>query len=127
MKRDVLMSIRPEYAAMIYAGKKTVEFRRRLPDTAGGWRKFYIYETLPVGKVTGWVAIQAVSVAPVDVIWGVFGKNGGIHHDDFKSYVDGAKSVWALILAKVYPFAEPLPLSSFGIDKAPQNYRYIYH
>ena len=125
--RDVLVSIRPEYAAMIYAGTKTVEFRRRLPDAAGGWRRFYIYETKPVAMVTGWAEVTGASVAPVDVIWGVFGKNGGIHHDDFMTYMGGSKSAWALLLRRVYPFAEPLPLSSFGVDRAPQSWRYIYH
>ena len=125
--KDVLLSIRPKYAAMIYAKTKTVEFRRGLPDSAGKWRKVYLYESYPVCKVTGWINISSVANAPVDVVWRMFQIASGISQAEYSEYMIGAAHAWALEISKVNPFAEPLPLSSFGIERPPQSWRYIYH
>ena len=125
--KDVLMSIRPEYAAMIYARTKTVEFRRRLPESARQWRRFYIYESSPVRKVTGMVALATVKQGDVDWIWRMFKNDGGISWSFYSEYMIGAKAAWALVIARTYPFAEPLPLSSFGVGRAPQSWIYLYH
>ena len=125
--KDILLSIRPKYAAMIYAKTKTVEFRRGLPDSARHWRKVYIYECWPVRKVTGWLNITSVCVAPVDTVWRMFRNEGGISQAEYSEYIIGAAHAWALEISKVNPFAEPLPLSSFGIERPPQSWRYIYH
>ena len=125
--RDVLLSIRPEYAAMIYARTKSVEFRRGLPDSAKDWKRFYIYESSPVRMVTGWADVSWTMHSRVDVVWRMFPKDGGIGSREYSEYMIGAESAWALVIAKINPFAEPLPLLSFGIDRPPQGWRYIYH
>ena len=55
---NILLSIHPEYAAMIYAGKKIIEFRTNIP------RKYelcddyiFLYETAPIFAVTGWMKV----------------------------------------------------------------------
>lgn len=55
---NVLLSIHPEYAAMIYARKKKIELRTNVP------RKYnlcfdyiFIYETAPIFAVTGWMKV----------------------------------------------------------------------
>ena len=125
--KDILLSIKPKYAALIYAGKKTVEFRRSLPDSAGGWRRFYIYESSPVRMVTGWACVQSVGSGPVAVEYNVYQKEGAISYKDYLKYMAGVKSAWSIEISKVFKFAEPLPLSSFGIERPPQSWRYIYH
>ncbi len=125
--KDVLLSIKPKYAAMIYAGQKLVEFRRSLPYSAKEWRRFYIYETSPVQMVTGWAYVSYVTAATVPLIWRVFQHEGGISYKDYSRYMAGKSEAWALEISNFYRFAEPLPLSSFGIDRPPQGWRYIYH
>lgn len=125
--KDVLLSIKPKYAAMIYAGTKTTEYRRGLPDSALYWSRIYIYESSPVRKVTGSAILSGVMHGEVDRIWRWFQKGGGISYNEYSEYMIGAFSAWGLAISKVNPFAEPLPLSSFGIDRPPQSWRYIYH
>lgn len=55
---NLLLSIHPEYAAMIYARKKKIELRTNLP------RKYnlcfdyiFLYETAPIYAVTGWIKV----------------------------------------------------------------------
>ena len=57
---NVLLSIHPEYAAMIYAGKKKIELRTNAP------RKYnlcfdyiFLYETAPIFAVTGWIKVDS--------------------------------------------------------------------
>lgn len=57
---NVLISIHPEYAAMIYAGEKKIELRTTIP------RKYelcddyiFLYETAPIFAVTGWIKVDS--------------------------------------------------------------------
>ena len=127
--KDVLLSIKPEYAALIYAGKKTVEFRRGLPISAFYWSRFhiYIYESSPVRMVTGWADVSGVFHSTVENMWRMLGGSGGISWNAYSEYMIGATGAWGLVISKINPFAEPLSLSSFGIERPPQSWRYIYH
>ena len=121
--KDIMISIWPEYAAKIYSGEKTVEFRRRLPASASEWRRMYIYETNPVRMVTGYADIRPHCMS-VRGIWLAFGTEGCINQFDYLDYMKGSDRAWALDILKVFKFAEPLPLSSFGFDRPPQSWRY---
>lgn len=56
-QKDVIMSIKPQFARLIYSGEKKYELRKHIP---GSWwknekiplgdRVFYVYETAPVKK-----------------------------------------------------------------------------
>lgn len=57
---NVLLSIHPEYASMIYAGEKKIELRTNFP------RKYdlcdhiiFLYETAPIFAVTGWMKVDS--------------------------------------------------------------------
>lgn len=63
---NVLLSIHPEYAAMIYAGEKKIEFRANIPrkynllDDSAQWDDYiFLYETAPVYAVTGWIKVDS--------------------------------------------------------------------
>ena len=121
--KDILISIWPEWAALIYQGKKTVEFRRRLPASASDWRRMYIYETKPVQMVTGFADIMPYS-SSVRGLWVAFGQAGCINQADYLDYMKGAVRAWGLDIRRIFKFAEPLPLSSFGFERPPQSWYY---
>ena len=52
---SVVLSIHHEWAERIYSGEKGIEVRRGSigPDFAGEAVQAYLYETLPVGRITG--------------------------------------------------------------------------
>ena len=61
---NILLSIHPEYAAMIYAGEKKIEFRTNIPrkynllDDTGKDDYIFLYETAPIFAVTGWIKVS---------------------------------------------------------------------
>ena len=54
---NILLSIHPEYAAMIYAGDKKIEFRTNIPRKCEIWDYIFLYET-SVFAVTGWIKVS---------------------------------------------------------------------
>ena len=67
---NILLSIHPEYAAMIYAGEKKIEFRANIPrkyiprkynlyEDDAPWDDYiFLYETAPIFAVTGWIKVD---------------------------------------------------------------------
>lgn len=62
---NVLISIHPEYAAMIYDGRKKIEFRTTIPrkynlyEGVAPWDDYiFLYEIAPIYAVTGWIKVS---------------------------------------------------------------------
>jgi predicted transcriptional regulator len=49
--RDLLVSVRPKYASQILSGKKTVELRRKFPETIAAGTLALIYSSSPVRAI----------------------------------------------------------------------------
>lgn len=57
---NILLSIHPEYAAMIYAGEKKIELRTTIPRKYELCEDYiFIYETAPIFAVTGWIKVDS--------------------------------------------------------------------
>lgn len=57
---NILISIHPEYAAMIYAGEKKIELRTIMPRKYELCEDYiFIYETAPIFAVTGWMKVDS--------------------------------------------------------------------
>lgn len=52
---NILLSIKPEYAKLIYEGNKTIEYRKDFPKFVLWGSKIFLYETAPIKRVTGFV------------------------------------------------------------------------
>jgi ASCH domain len=63
-KRDVVLSVRPQYSSKILEGKKTVELRRRFPVSAPRGTVAYIYSTSPIRAMVGCTEIENVINSP---------------------------------------------------------------
>jgi predicted transcriptional regulator len=56
---NILISIHPEYAAMIYDGRKKIEFRTNIPRKYELCEDYiFLYETAPIFAVTGWMKVS---------------------------------------------------------------------
>ena len=64
IKRDVLMSIRPQYASKILDGRKTVELRRKFPEVGAIGATVLIYSSSPVKAIVGTARIKKVAKLP---------------------------------------------------------------
>lgn len=57
---NILLSIHPKYAAMIYAGEKKIEIRTTIPRKYNLNEDYiFLYETAPIFAVTGWIKVDS--------------------------------------------------------------------
>src|ERR1700732_3698628 len=100
-RQDFLVSIRPQYVAKILAGQKTVELRRRFPESVSVGKTVYIYSTSPVRAVVGCAKIEDVQRLPVSDIWKEYADAACISRRDFLDYFRGTKFGFAILLGAV--------------------------
>lgn len=125
MTRAILLPIHPNWANLIYEGRKTVEVRRRFNPTAEGMTVLF-YETRPVGMVTGRAVIARVEPATVgDLLDEAMETHTRIPRPDLLKYANGTTRLAAIHLIDARRFTRPFPLSDLGVGLAPQNYRYV--
>lgn len=126
-RRDLILSIKPEYSDKILGGAKTVELRRRFPLAAAKGVVAYIYSTSPIRALVGAAEIQDVERLPISTLWRRHGKSASISKTDFEAYFQGLDEGYALLMARPRSFLRPLDLAElkdrFGF-KAPQSYLY---
>jgi predicted transcriptional regulator len=124
---DFLVSVRPQYAAKILDGEKTVELRRRFPNTGSIGATVFIYSSSPIRALVGSVKIKDVQKLSVSEIWKEHSDAACISRTDFYRYFRGVKFGFAIMLGPVKPMtrvtASDLKLQ-FGIVP-PQSYRYV--
>jgi predicted transcriptional regulator len=96
---DAIISIHPEHADSILAGRKTIELRRRIPALPLGTR-LWIYATRPTGAVTGIATIQDIARGRPSTIWKTHRNGTGVDHASFQAYFSGAQEAVAIILAE---------------------------
>ncbi len=94
-----LISIHGIHASRILAGTKTVEVRRRFPVLPVGTR-LWIYETLPVGEVTGFVTIASMERSSPAALWRTCGEGTAIDRAAFDAYLDGCSDAVAICLCR---------------------------
>lgn len=125
--KDFLVSVRPQYAAKILGGEKTVELRRRFPDSGSIGATLFIYSSSPIRALVGRVKIKDVQKLSVSEIWKEHSEAACISKKDFYRYFSGVKFGFAIMLGTVHPMprvtASDLELQ-FGIVP-PQSYRYV--
>ena len=126
-RRDVVLSVRPNYSTKIVEGKKTVELRRRFPVSAPDGTIAYIYSTSPVQAMVGSAEIAGVFKLPVADIWKRFSKVAHVKQDTFKKYFSGLEDGFALQFRNARAFSRPLELTElrkrFGFEP-PQSFLY---
>lgn len=126
-RRDLVLSIKPEYSNKILVGKKTVELRRRFPLATAPGSIAYIYSTSPVRALVGAAEIHDVERLPIPTLWQRHGKSASIRKADFEAYFHGLDEGYAVIMARPRSFSRPLDLTElkerFGFQ-APQSFLY---
>lgn len=120
MKQDVIISIRHPFAKRIYSGEKLYEFRKRRPNIAVGTR-CWIYEPLPIGKVTGFFIYKGCYRDEKAKVWEHCLENAGINREAFMLYYarDFYAHAWIIGTAR---HCHTFGLKDVGIYNAPQSY-----
>lgn len=109
-RRDLVLSIKPEYSTKIVSGKKTVELRRRFSPNIQPGTIVLIYESSPTRALTGLASIAEVLHGPTSTIWKKFADEACMRRSDFDSYFAGAKTGFAIKLRGARPLKRVLEL-----------------
>jgi len=125
---NVILSIHPKWAKLIYEGKKTIEWRKTTPKRANGFTKIFLYETAPVCKVTGYVRFNGpvsydfcgCPLAPSARL--VY--NGCVSGDELVKYQGKSEYVVAWQIYAPNKLDTPKTLYDFGIKRPPQSWCY---
>jgi predicted transcriptional regulator len=127
IERNVIFSIRPEYADKIMSGNKTVELRRRFANEAVIGAIAFIYSSAPAQRMIGYATIRDVRRMQVQKIWRKYSSTACITKSAFDKYFAGTEHGYAIELTDVTALDEPISAREltqrFGF-RAPQSYQY---
>ena len=124
----LLISIRPRFAEMIFAGTKTVELRRMRPRI-GKDDMVFVYVSSPVKALEGAFEIAEVVSGSPKSIWRRLGSNTGLSKQEFDNYFDGKNVAFAIRIRRYWRLPSPVRLASLKRQRngfhPPQGYHYI--
>ena len=127
---NILLSIHPEYAAMIYAGEKKIEFRTNMPrkynllDDTGKDDYIFLYETAPVYAVTGWMKVNKILNGDRKDLKKMIINEGRLTIEQIKSYKPNLQ-FWGWHIAAAYNFGRKEFITRFSPnEKPPQSWCY---
>ncbi|MEZ4782440.1 MAG: ASCH domain-containing protein [Candidatus Kapaibacterium sp.] len=123
-----MISLKPEYATMVFSGYKSVELRRVRPNMSNG-DILFIYMTSPVMALIGTVDVQDVIELDLQSLWHEYGEYTGISEVEFYEYYEGKETGIAILLGRIHELDETVSLDrlreDFGAFQPPQCYYYF--
>lgn len=121
--KSLLLPIHSVYADKIFAGSKKYEYRKRL--CKGFIKKIYIYETVPVKKITGEVDVIRKLRDKKESLWELTHHAGGIGLEAYNQYFNRGIHACAYELGNARKYRQPRRLEEFGITYPPQGAVYV--
>lgn len=123
-----LISIRPRFADLIFAGSKKVELRRVCPKVLAGDLAL-VYVSSPVKELRGSFEVGKILTASPTALWKKVGEKSGVTRAEFFAYFKGKKQAHALVIKRAWPLPVPVGLKtlrrSSGGFRPPQNFHYL--
>lgn len=130
---NIILSIKPKWAELIYSGKKIIEWRKSFPKIIQCEffknEKVFLYETAPVKKITGYFEFN--ESYPVYLISDIYAlsnqrliENGCVPKEDLKRYKGKNDCLYGWIVGKVTKFKVPFDLVAFNLKRPPQSWCY---
>jgi predicted transcriptional regulator len=125
--REILLSVKPQYANLLITGVKTIELRKKFPTDLEKETKIFIYSSFPEKKVIGECKISKIEYLRLEDLWRVASIEAMISWEDFKSYYEGHTHGYAVHVFKAKKYKESIFLADIDprITQAPQSYRYL--
>jgi len=123
-----LISIRPRFAEMIFAGSKTVELRRVCPKVSVGDLAL-VYVSSPAMELRGSFEVGKILTVSPTSLWKKVGEKSGVTRAEFFAYFKGKKQAHALVIKRAWPLPTPVGLKTLrrsnGGFRPPQNFHYL--
>lgn len=122
--KAILITIQSEDASMIYTDYKRIELRKRTPKVPIG-TPCLIYETLPIGRVTGYFAYAGSFNFDTLCTEQSLLKKAGISYSRMRDYFAHQLIGVAWKIERPTPFPDAMSLADFNVIHAPQSYQFI--
>lgn len=122
--KAILITIKSEYASMIYAGYKTIVFRENNPKVPIG-TPCLIYEPLPIGRVTGYFTFAGSFNFNTLCTEQTLLKKAGMSYSKMRAYYANQLIGVAWQIKKPTPFLNALSLNDFNVSRAHRSYKFI--
>jgi len=124
----LLLSIKPRYTDMIFAGSKRTELRRVKPRVGKG-DIVVVYETSPTMALVGYAVVESVITENPQVLWDKVEGTSGIEKREFNLYFKGAELAYGINISKAIKLDSSVPLvelkSLLNGFHPPQSYMYL--
>lgn len=118
------MSLHPEFADAILAGKKRVEFRRT--RFCSEVSCVVIYATAPVQRIVGFFEVLELDSASPNTLWRRYRNVSGIDAQRFRDYFAGRPIGHAIRVHKAFSLRDPVPLEVVAPSgRPPQSFQYL--
>ncbi|PKL58214.1 MAG: hypothetical protein CVV25_14820 [Ignavibacteriae bacterium HGW-Ignavibacteriae-4] len=119
----VLLSIKPEFADLIFSGKKKYEYRKQIfkKDV----KTVVVYASAPVQKVIGEFTIDCVHHEDINDLWQKTESGSGISRHYFNEYFLSHERGYAIKVLNINKYVEPLNLNELYQSPPPQSFAYI--
>ncbi len=123
-KTNILMSMKPEYAEMIFQGNKQYEFRKH------GFKrqveKVFVYSTKPVSRIVGFFTFSEILMGSPFEIWNSCSEFAGVSEFAFFDYFKKRDVAYAIKIDRVSELSRPVPPSEImEAFKPPRSFMYM--
>ena len=127
-QQAVLMSIKPQYADLIFEGTKTIELRRRCPKVAIG-DLILVYVSGPRMALVGAFEVGGIIEGPPALVCGDWLAKACVTREVFMTYFTGCDQAYGIEIKRSWQFETATELKTLRRRKGgfcpPQSYRYI--
>lgn len=120
----VLLSIKPEFANLIFDGTKKFEFRKVI-FKKNNIKTIVVYASSPIQKVIGEFEIHQIIYEQLDCLWEETKHYAGIDEDFFYQYFAEKKTGYAIEIKNPKKYALPLCLREVFNLTPPQSFLYL--
>ena len=124
----LLLSLKPQYADLVFEELKKVELRRRIASHIKD-RDVFVYVSSPVMELRGGFRAGDFWYGTPEDIWTRVSKLAHVNKEDFDSYFEGQAFAYAFEITEVWEFPEPIGLGAlrkqFSNFVVPQSWRYV--
>lgn len=122
---NVILSIRPKYAQLIFSGVKKYEFRKSIFSNKYIY-EVYVYATSPIKKIVGVFNIGNIVKASPNELWNQFGHLSGMNEAEFFDYFHDTQIGFAIEIKNIETFVAPIdPLEQIPGFNPPQSFCYL--
>lgn len=118
-----LLSIKPEFASLIFEGSKRFEYRRTIfrRDVT----RVVVYASAPVSMVIGEFEVEGVLSDDIDDLWRTTKHASGITEQYFYGYFTAKETGYALQIGAARLYDTPLSIQEHYGVRPPQSFLYL--